>query len=192
MPSLTMRKFSLSCSPLPQSVKSTSTPALRLPPEQGGQPFQGLRPLQPAGGQQGPQGKEHLILLPGGEEAAVQHELIHQADAAPLSPLGIDRHTGGGKGVHVPVDGPLRHLEALRQLPGGEGAALHQQIEQLKQAAVFHPAPSHHRYAAQDLPDGASDHQVGVGVVGGGGLVDEHQAVPPVVVHQAGGGVHRQ
>ena len=25
MPSLTMRKFSLSCSPLPQSVKSTST-----------------------------------------------------------------------------------------------------------------------------------------------------------------------
>ena len=68
--------------------------------------------------------------------------------------------------------------EGTSSCSGGEGAALHQQIEQLKQAAVFHPAPSHHRYAAQDLPDGAGDHQVGVGVVGVGDLLMSTRRCP--------------
>ena len=44
----------------------------------------------------------------------------------------------------------------------------------------------------QNLSDGAGEDQVCVFVVGGGGLVDEYQAVALVVVHQPGGGVDHQ
>jgi hypothetical protein len=35
----------------------------------------------------------------------------------------VDRHPGRAEGVDVPVHGPLRNLQALGKLAGGEAAA---------------------------------------------------------------------
>ena len=58
----------------------------------------------------------------------------------PLAFLGEYRDAGGGQGVHIPVDGALRHLQLPGQLPGCHGPLFHQQIEELKETAVFHRA----------------------------------------------------
>ena len=56
----------------------------------------------------------------------------------PLAFLGEYRDAGGGQGVHIPVDGALRHLQLLGQLPGSDSPLLHQEVEDFKETAVFH------------------------------------------------------
>jgi hypothetical protein len=84
------------------------------------------------------EGKQNLVLLCLRQQSFVQHELVHQPDAAPPALLGVDGDAGGGKRVNVPIDGPLRHLQPLGQIPGGNGPFLHQKVEDLKEAAVLH------------------------------------------------------
>ena len=72
--------------------------------------------------------KQNLVLLGLGEEGLVQHELIHQPDTTPLALLGEHRDSSSGEGVDVPIDGSLRYLQPLGQLPRSDGPFFHQKV----------------------------------------------------------------
>ena len=85
--------------------------------------------LQPAASSQdGLKGKQNFVLLGLGEESLVQHELIHQPNTTPLALLGEHRDSSGGEGVDVPIDGSLRYLQPLGQLPSSDDLFFHQKV----------------------------------------------------------------
>ena len=113
-------------------------PVRLRPLKQGGQLGQGVRRLPSGLHRQAPEGGEQLPLLRLGKGGTVEGIALQQGHAAVPPRRGVHRNPRRRQGVHVPIDGAHRHLEVLRQLPGGHAAPLQQEAEQLKQPALGH------------------------------------------------------
>ena len=73
-----------------------------------------------------------------GKHGAIDGIIFQQRYATPTPLVGKHRDARGGEIIDIPVDGPRRHAEPFRKVPGGDGLFIQKNQGDFQKTVYFH------------------------------------------------------